>query len=219
MSAPAGPGGQALRLDAPTPRQPASRGQRRGALALAWTTIAWNSIEAVVAIASGRAADSIALIGFGLNSIVEVGSAVVVVWQFSGADQEREERALRLISLSFFGFAAYVGGRALWDLTSRTEPSESTVGIALAVASIVVMPLLAAAKRRLGRHMGSRTVVADSSQTLLCSYLSVVLLVGLLANATLGWWWADPLAALVIAGLAVREGRSAWRGDTCCETC
>lgn len=200
-----------------TPRHRARH--RRLALVLAWATIAWNSIEAVVAIASGRAADSIALVGFGLNSIVEVGSAVVVVWQFSGADHEREERALRLIAISFFAFAAYVAGRALWDLTSAAEPAESPIGIALAVASLIVMPALALAKRRLGRRMGSRTVVADSSQTLLCSYLSIVLLVGLVANATLGWWWADPLAALVIAALATREGREAWRGETCGDTC
>jgi divalent metal cation (Fe/Co/Zn/Cd) transporter len=190
---------------------------RRVALALAWATIAWNSIEAIVAIASGRAADSIALVGFGLNSIVEVGSAIVVVWQFSGPDHEREERALRLIAISFFAFAAYVAGRALWDLTSATEPAESTIGIALAAASLIVMPILAMAKRRLGHRMGSRTVVADSSQTLLCSYLSAILLAGLVANATLGWWWADPIAALLIAGLALREGREAWRGETCCE--
>lgn len=192
---------------------------RRTALVLAWATIAWNSIEAVVAIAGGRAADSIALVGFGLNSIVEVGSAVVVVWQFTGPDHEREERALRLIAVSFFAFAAYVAGRALWDLNSASEPAESTIGIALAVASLIVMPVLAMAKRRVGRRMGSRTVVADSAQTLLCSYLSVVLLVGLVANAALGWWWADPLAALVIAGLAAREGREAWRGETCGDTC
>ncbi|MEZ5171476.1 MAG: cation transporter [Acidimicrobiia bacterium] len=190
---------------------------RRYALVLAWATIGWNSIEAIVAIAGGRAAGSIALVGFGLNSVVEVGSAVVVIWQFTGGDREREERALRLIALSFFVFATYVIGRALWDLTSNTEPAESAVGIVLAAASLVVMPLLAMTKRRLGRRMGSRTVVADSSQTLLCAYLSAVLLVGLLANATLGWWWADPLAALVIAGLAIREGREAWRGETCCE--
>jgi divalent metal cation (Fe/Co/Zn/Cd) transporter len=191
--------------------------QRRAALGLAWATIAWNCVEAVVAIASGRAADSIALVGFGLNSIVEVGSALVVVWQFGGRDHQREERALRLIAISFFVFAAYVAGRAVWDLITTTEPAESTVGIALAIASLVVMPVLAIAKRRLGRRMGSRTVVADSAQTLLCSYLSVVLLVGLVANATLSWWWADPVAALVIAVLAVREGREAWRGDGCCE--
>ena len=204
-----------VRLQAPGSRTR----QRRVALALAWATIAWNSIEAVVAIASGRAADSIALVGFGLNSIVEVGSAVVVIWQFTGPDHEREERALRLIAISFFAFATYVAGRALWDLTSATEPAESTIGIALAIASLIVMPALALTKRRLGRRMGSRTVVADSSQTLRCSYLSVVLLVGLVANATLGWWWADPIAALVIAALAAREGREAWRGETCCETC
>lgn len=192
---------------------------RRCALALAWATIAWNSVEAVVALASGAAASSIALVGFGLNSIVEVGSAVVIVWQLSGADEEREERALRLIGLSFFAFAAYVVGQSAWDLLSRTEPGESVPGIVLAIASLLVMPALAWAKRRVGRRMGSRTVVADSGQTLLCSYLSAVLLVGLVANATLGWWWADPLAALVIAALAVREGREAWRGETCGDAC
>jgi divalent metal cation (Fe/Co/Zn/Cd) transporter len=207
-----------ISLSTPVDRQRRHR-QRRAALGLAWATIAWNSVEAVVAIVSGRAADSIALIGFGLNSIVEVGSAVVVVWQFSGRDHEREERALRLIAISFFTFGAYIAVRALWDLTSSTEPTESVVGIALAIASLIVMPALAFAKRRLGRRMGSRTVVADSAQTMLCSYLSVVLLVGLVANATLGWWWADPIAALVIAALAVREGRSAWRGEACCGTC
>lgn len=192
------------------------RGQRRAVLGLAWATISWNSIEAVVAIASGRAADSVALVGFGLNSIVEVGSAVIVVWQFSGPDEQREARALRLIAISFFVFAAYVAGRALWDLASGTEPSESLVGIGLAVASLLVMPLLALTKRVLGRRMGSRTVVADGAQTLLCSYLSAVLLVGLVANAAFGWWWADPASALVIAALAAREGREAWRGETCC---
>jgi len=192
---------------------------RRAALLLAWATIAWNSLEAVVAIASGTAAGSIALVGFGLNSIVEVGSAVVVVWQFSGPDTEREHRALKLIAGSFFVFAAYVAGQAMWDLVARAQPDESVPGIVLAALSLVVMPGVAVAKRRLGRRMGSRTVVADSGQTMLCSYLSAVLLLGLVANATLGWWWADPIAALVIAALAVREGRESWRGDACCEVC
>lgn len=205
--------------DVATDSDRARRAGRRTVLWLAWATIAWNSIEAVVAIASGRAADSVALVGFGLNSIVEVGSAVVVVWQYSGPDQEREARALRMIAVSFFVFATYVAGRAVWDLASGTQPSESLVGICLAVASLLVMPMLAWAKRRVGRRMGSRTVVADSSQTLLCSYLSAVLLVGLLANATLGWWWADPAAALVIAAVALREGREAWRGEHCGDTC
>lgn len=192
---------------------------RRWALGLAWATIVWNAVEAVVALASGAAASSIALVGFGLNSIVEVGSAIVVVWQFSGADDgEREERALRLIGISFFAFAAYVAAQSAWDLATGMPAEESVVGIVLAGVSLVVMPALAMAKRHVGRRMGSRTVVADSGQTLLCSYLSAVLLVGLVANAALGWWWADPLAALVIAGLAVREGREAWRGETCCDS-
>lgn len=192
---------------------------RRTALALALATIAWNSLEAVIAIASGAEAGSIALVGFGLNSIVEVGSAAVVVWQFSGADVEREQRALKLIAGSFFVFAAYVASQAVWDLIVRSEPGESVPGIVLAALSLVVMPVLAIAKRRVGRRMSSRTVVADSGQTMLCSYLSAILLIGLVTNATLGWWWADPVAALVIAALAVREGREAWRGDSCCDAC
>lgn len=192
---------------------------RRTALALAWATIAWNSLEAIIAIASGAEAGSIALVGFGLNSIVEVGSAIVVVWQFSGADVEREQRALRLIAGSFFVFAAYVTAQAAWDLIARSEPAESVPGIVLAALSLMVMPVLAIAKRRVGRQMSSRTVVADSGQTMLCSYLSAILLIGLIANATLGWWWADPIAALVIAALAVREGREAWRGEVCCDAC
>lgn len=202
------------------PVRPADRASwRRTALLLAWATIAWNSLEAVIAIASGAQAGSIALVGFGLNSIVEVGSAIVVVWQFSGADAEREQRALKLIAGSFLVFAAYVAAQALWDLVARSEPAESVPGIVLAALSLVVMPVLAVAKRRVGRQMSSRTVVADSGQTMLCSYLSAVLLMGLVANATFGWWWADPIAALVIAALAVREGREAWRGEVCCDSC
>lgn len=192
---------------------------RRIALALAWATIVWNSLEAIIAIVSGAEAGSIALVGFGLNSIVEVGSAVVVVWQFSGADAEREQRALKLIAGSFFVFAAYISGQAVWDLVARSEPQESVPGIVLASLSLVVMPVLAIAKRRVGRRMSSRTVVADSAQTMLCSYLSAILLIGLVANATIGWWWADAIAALVIAALAVREGREAWRGEACCDPC
>ncbi len=202
------------------PIRSADQDRWRGkALALAWATIAWNSVEAIVAIASGAEAGSISLVGFGLNSIVEVGSAVVVVWQFSGAGAIREQRALKLIAGSFFVFAAYVAGQAAWDLFARSQPDESIPGIVLATLSLVVMPMLAIAKRRLGRRMSSRTVVADSGQTMLCSYLSAVLLVGLVANAKLGWWWADPIAAVVIAGLATREGREAWRGEVCCDPC
>jgi divalent metal cation (Fe/Co/Zn/Cd) transporter len=189
---------------------------RRRVLGLAYFTVAWNVAEAVVALGAGVVADSIALIGFGLDSLIEVFSAVVVLWQFLGASDEREARALRWIACSFFLLAAYVTGQAIFDLIRHQEPAESAVGIALAVASLIVMPLLALAKRRAGRALGSRTVMADSTETLLCSYLSAILLGGLILHATVGWWWADPLAALGIAALAAREGVEAWRGEVDC---
>ncbi|MEO8266053.1 MAG: cation transporter [Ilumatobacteraceae bacterium] len=190
-------------------------GYQKRAVRLAWATIAWNVVEAVVAIAAGAAASSIALVGFGLDSTVEVMSAVVIVWQFRGLAEDRERRALKLIAVSFFALAAYVGVQAVVDLLRRSEPQSSTVGIGLAVLSLIVMPMLARAKRRNGNVMGSATVVADSNQTKLCAYLSAILLAGLILNGTAGWWWADPLAALAIAALAVNEGREAWRGETC----
>jgi divalent metal cation (Fe/Co/Zn/Cd) transporter len=194
------------------------RRRHRIALGLAWTTIAWNTVDAVVAIAAGVADSSIALIGFGLDSTVEVLSASVIVWQMTrNVPEEREAQALRLIAVSFFALAGYVAVQAVFDLISRSEPESSTVGIALATVSLVVMPTLAAMKRRNGRRLGSNSVVADSRQTMLCTYLSAVLLIGLLLNATVGWWWADPLAALVIAGLAFKEGREAWHGEHCCD--
>ena len=189
------------------------------AVRLAWATIVWNVVEAVVAIAAGTAASSIALIGFGLDSTVEVMSSVVIVWQFRGLAEDRERRALKLIAMSFFALAAYVGVQAIIDLLRRSEPKSSTVGIGLAIASLIVMPMLARAKRRNGNAMGSATVVADSNQTKLCAYLSAILLAGLILNATAGWWWADPLAALAIAALAVNEGREAWRGESCDDCC
>ena len=191
----------------------------RRAVRLAWATIAWNVVEAVVAIAAGTAASSIALVGFGLDSTVEVMSAVVIVWQFRGLSEDRERRALKLIAVSFFVLGAYVSVQAIIDLAGESEPRGSTVGIGLAVASLVVMPVLARAKRRNGMLLGSATVVADSSQTKLCVYLSAILLAGLILNATVGWWWADPIAALAIAALAVNEGREAWRGETCDDCC
>jgi divalent metal cation (Fe/Co/Zn/Cd) transporter len=190
---------------------------RRRAVVLAWATIAWNVVEAVVAIGAGLEAGSLALIGFGLDSTIEVGSAAVILWQFAGADEQRERQALRLIAVSFFALAAYVTGQALVDLATTSGPDSSVVGIVLASLSLVVMPLLATAKRRTGQRLGSVTVAADSQQTWLCTYLSAVLLVGLVLNAAFGWWWADPVAGLVIAALALREGREAWEGDTCCD--
>jgi divalent metal cation (Fe/Co/Zn/Cd) transporter len=194
-------------------------GLRRRGLALAGLTIAWNMVEAVVAVSAGLVAGSIALVGFGFDSMVEVLSAWVVVWQFRGElrggyDEERERRALRLIGVTFFVLAAYVSFEALRDLFFvDSEADESTIGIALAALSLAVMPLLAWAKKRTADELPSPTLRADATETLLCAWLSLALLAGLVLNAAGGWWWADPLAALVIAGLAVHEGLEAIRGD------
>ena len=189
----------------------------RRARMLAGASVAYNVVEAVVAIGSGRLAGSTALVGFGLDSTVEVMSGLVILWQFGHAvPEEREHRARRLIAVSFFALAAYVSVESVRTVVAREQPDTSVVGIALAALSLIVMPLLSRWQRRTGRELGSGAVVADGTQTLLCTYLSAVLLVGLLAAALLGWWWLDPVAALVIAGVAVREGRSSWRGDACC---
>jgi len=182
--------------------------------------ISYNVVEAVVAIAAGTAASSTALIGFGLDSVIEVSSAAAVAWQFSARDhavrEARERTTLRIIAVSFFVLAAYVTVESVRALAGAAEADHSTVGIVLAAVSLAVMPGLSYAQRRAGRELGSATAVADSKQTLLCTYLSAVLLVGLVLNSLVGWSWADPLAALVIAAVAVREGRDAWRGDACC---
>ncbi|MFE7043669.1 cation transporter [Streptomyces atratus] len=183
-------------------------------------TITYNVIEAIVAITAGTLASSTALIGFGLDSVIEVSSAAAVAWQFSASDHEvreaRERRTLRIIAVSFFALAAYVTVDAIRALMGTGEAEHSTPGIVIAALSLAVMPFLSAAQRKAGRELGSATAVADSKQTLLCTYLSAVLLVGLVANSLLGWSWADPIAALVIAAVAVKEGREAWRGDACC---
>ncbi|UJW29712.1 cation transporter [Saccharothrix sp. AJ9571] len=180
-------------------------------------TITYNVIEAIVAISAGTIASSTALIGFGLDSVIEVASATAVAWQFSGSDPEARERtALRVIAVSFFALAAYVTVEAVRTLFGADPAEHSTVGIVLAAVSLAVMPFLSHAQRRAGRELGSASAVADSKQTLLCTYLSGVLLVGLLLNSLFGWYWADPLVALVIAAVAVREGREAWRGEHCC---
>lgn len=179
-------------------------------------TIAYNVIEAIIAIAAGAAASSAALIGFGLDSVVEVLSAAAVAWQFAAPDPEkREKTTLRVIAWSFFALAAYVTIDAGLSLFGVREAEHSPVGIVLAAVSLLVMPFLSLAERRAGRELGSATAVADSKQTLICSYLSAALLVGLLLNAVLGWAWADSIAALVIVVFAIREGREAWRGDAC----
>ena len=180
-------------------------------------TITYNVIEAIVALIAGTRASSTALVGFGLDSVIEVASAAAVAWQFSGADPEARERtALKVIALSFFALAAYVGVESVRALTGTDPARHSTAGIALAAASLLVMPVLSYLQRRTGRELGSASAVADSRQTLLCTYLSGVLLLGLALNSLLGWSWADPFAALVIAGAAVHEGRKAWQGKNCC---
>jgi divalent metal cation (Fe/Co/Zn/Cd) transporter len=180
-------------------------------------TIGYNVIEAAIALSEGTRVSSSALIGFGLDSVIEVSSAAVVAWQFSAADPEsREKTALRLIAFSFFALAVYVSIDAVLSLFGFGDPGHSPVGIGLAAASLVIMPVLSWAQRRAGRELGSRSAVADSKQTLLCTYLSAVLLAGLVLNAWFGMSWADGVAALAIAAIAVREGLDAWRGDPCC---
>lgn len=198
-----------------SPQDRARLGRR--AQLLAGASVTYNVVEGVVAVSAGLVAGSVALVGFGLDSAVEVSSGLVVLWQFrSRLPESRELRALRLIAASFFALAAYVALESVRALVTASVPDASPVGMALAVASLVVMPYLAWAQRRTGRALHSRSVVADSNQTLLCTYMSAVLLVGLALNAALGWWWADPLAGLVLAGVAVKEGRDAWRGEGCC---
>ncbi len=201
--------------------RPALAAERRARLGrraqlLAGVSVAYNGVEAIIAIAAGMAASSVALIGFGLDSVVEMSSAVIILWQFRHRIPEaRERQALRMIAISFFALAGYVTFESLRSLADGEAAEHSTVGIVLAAVSLIVMPVLSWAQRRTGRQLGSTTVVADSKQTLLCTYLSAVLLLGLLLNSALGWWWADPLVGLVVAGLAVKEGRDAWRGDAC----
>lgn len=187
----------------------------RRALKLEYFTITWNAVEGMVAIGAGIAAGSIALVGFGFDSSIEGFAASVVVWQLRGAqDGEREQRALRLIAVTFFILAGYVIFESVRDLVTNSEPETSTVGIVVAIVSLIVMPTLGFAKKRLAEQMGSQVLRADAAETFLCSWLSLILLVGLALNATVGWWWADPLAALGIAGLAVREGKEAWEART-----
>jgi divalent metal cation (Fe/Co/Zn/Cd) transporter len=182
-------------------------------------TIGWNVLEAAVAITAGALASSTALVGFGLDSVIEVSSAAAVAWQFASRDpQRREKTTLRVVAGSFFALAGYVAVSAGWTLLEGGRAEPSVPGVVLAACSLLVMPVLSGLQRRAGRELGSRTAVADSKQALLCTYLSAVLLVGLALNALAGWSWADPVAALAIAAVAVREGCQAWRGVSCCPT-
>jgi divalent metal cation (Fe/Co/Zn/Cd) transporter len=189
----------------------------RRAQLLAGASVTYNIFEAVIAVTAGIVAGSVALVGFGLDSVVEVSSGIIILWQFRHRlPESREQQALRLMAFSFFALAAYVTFESVRALFGSGEPEPSPVGIGLAIASLIIMPFLSWAQRRTGRALGSNAVVADSTQTLLCTYLSAVLLVGLVLNATLGWGWADPIAGLVIAAVAIREGIEAWKGEGCC---
>ncbi len=173
--------------------------------------MAWMVAEAAVAITAGVLASSIALTGFGLDSVIEFFAATIVVWQLSGED--RETRAVRLIGVTFFVLAAYLTAESIRDLLTHARPGQSAAGLAITAAALIVMPVLAIAKRRTGQALGNRTLIADSAETAFCAYTSAATLAGVGLNTALGWWWADPLAALVIAALAVKEGIEAWHDD------
>ena len=188
---------------------------RRRGFALEYATMAWMVAEAAVAITAGVLASSIVLIGFGLDSVIEFFAAMIVIWQLRGeiAGQQRETRAVRLIGLTFFALAAYLAAESIHDLLIRARPGESIAGLAVSAAALVVMPVLAIAKRRTGQAMGNRTLVAESAESFFCAYTSAAALAGVGLNTALGWWWADPAAALIIAALAVKEGLEAWQDD------
>jgi divalent metal cation (Fe/Co/Zn/Cd) transporter len=194
----------------------------RKSLRLEYFSLFWNFLETFVGMAAGIAAGSVALVGFALDSIVESSSAAILIWRLRNESSAKwdiesiEQRAVRLVALAFWALAAYVGVKAVLDLAGRHEPDESAIGIVLAIVSLIVMPLLAARKRRAARALDSRALHADSSQTSLCTYISGFLLVGLVANAALGWWWADPVAALAIAVLAGKEGYELWTTEDFC---
>src|SRR5712691_3757307 len=189
---------------------------------LEYFTIAWNSLEALVALVAGVRAGSISLVGFGIDSFVEVTSGTVLLWRMSvDADarkrERREELSLRIVGVCFLALAAYVGYESIYDLAGRKAPEHSIPGIILACVSLVVMPLLSRAKKKVGNDLGSAAMHADAKQTDFCVYLSAILLLGLVLNAALGWWWADPISALIMVPLIAKEGVEAMNGETCCD--
>jgi divalent metal cation (Fe/Co/Zn/Cd) transporter len=203
---------------AASPSAPDREGLVRRARLLAWIGLGWHVIEAAVAIAAGVIASSVALVGFGADSLIEAAAGLVVIWLMAGTRSTSagaERRAQQLIAASFLVLAAYIGVEALRDLIAGHHPQVSWVGIALSLVTLATMPPLAGAKRRVGERLGSPATASESRQTMLCAYLSAALLVGLVANAAIGWWWADPAVALAIAGVAGREAREAWRGESC----
>lgn len=194
----------------------------RRARLLAWGGNAWHLVEFAIAVGAGVAAGSIALIGFGFDSLIESLAGFIILWRFGASRahlESAERRAQQLVAGSYFVLAAYVGVESIRTLLGGGRPSASWVGIGLAAFTAPTMPLLARAKQRVGRRLNSSATVSEASQNMICAYLSIALLIGLGANALFGWWWADPAAALVIAAVAVREGRESWRGEACCDAC
>ena len=186
---------------------------------LSWASLGYMAVEGIVAIAAGIAAGSIALIGFGLDSAIEGFASVVIVWRFTGwrtLSHHAEERAQKLVAIQFFILAPYVAVESIRTLVNGSHPDTSIVGIVLAASSLVAMPYLGRAKQRIGSEIGSSATASEGKQNLLCAYLAAALLVGLVGNALFGAWWLDPMVGLLIAGLAVFEGREAWQGDACC---
>jgi divalent metal cation (Fe/Co/Zn/Cd) transporter len=202
------------------PQKPAERERLvRRAKQLAWLGVGWHGIEAAIAVGAGLVAGSIALIGFGADSLIESFAGFILLWRFAASratSEDAERRAQKLIALSFYVIAAYVGVEAVRSLLVGDRPEASWVGIGLAAVTLVTMPPLAIAKSRIGEKLGSSATKSEGQQNMLCAYLSAALLVGLGANALFGLWWADPVTALLIAGVAVKEGRESWRGESCC---
>ena len=202
------------------PQQSAEREKLvRRAKLLAWLGVGWHGIEAAIAVGAGIIASSIALIGFGADSLIESVAGTVLLWRFAASrvsSEDAERRAQKLIALSFYLLAAYVGIESVRSLLTLDKPDASWVGIGLSVVTLLTMPPLAIAKARIGEKLGSSATKSEGQQNMLCAYLSAALLVGLGSNALFGLWWADPATALLIAGVAVKEGREAWRGESCC---
>jgi divalent metal cation (Fe/Co/Zn/Cd) transporter len=211
--------GQQIQLVRRPPKTDERQKLVRRAKLLAWAGVGWHGVEAAVAVGAGLAASSIALIGFGADSLIESAAGIILLWRFAAArdsSEDAERRAQKLIGVSFYVIAAYVGFEAVRSMLSGERPDASWVGIGLAAVTLVTMPPLAIAKARIGERLGSSATKSEGQQNMLCAYLSAALLVGLGANALFGLWWADPATALLIAGVAVREGRESWRGESCC---
>lgn len=215
--------GRALPVTAPTLLTPGERARvERRARRLAWGGIAWHVVEFAVAVFAGIVAGSIALIGFGADSLIEALAGLIVVWLLTGrrlGSHQAERRAQQLIATSFFILAAYVAVEATRALAAGDQPRTSWIGVGLAAVTAPTMPLLARFKRRVGQQLNSSATVKEGAQSMVCAYLSLGLLAGLLLNALVGWWWADPAAGLLVAAVALREGRESWRGEGCCDAC